>query len=98
MTGSISHILCFSQSVVEPTLNPFWATNHCSNCSLPCSHRRKSFASFWFLEYFMIAWDWFRNSRYAPAGPAGSGAWSMSWNIGSPLSSLIFSFWRLATM
>jgi hypothetical protein len=50
MTGSISHILCFSQSVVEPTLNPFWATNQCSNCSLPCSHRRKSLASFWFFE------------------------------------------------
>src|SRR5206468_1722575 len=40
MTGSRSHILCFSQSVVEPTLNPFWATNQASNCSFPWSHPR----------------------------------------------------------
>ncbi len=37
--------------------------------------------------------------RDCPAGPAGrSPAFSISWNIGSPFSSLILSFWRLATM
>jgi hypothetical protein len=58
----------------------------------------KSLASFWFFEYFMRALDWLRKRRYEPEGPAGSGACPMSVYMGSPLSSLIFSFCRLATM
>jgi hypothetical protein len=35
-------------------------TNHFSKFSFWCSQRRKSFASFWFLEYVMTPCEWLR--------------------------------------
>src|SRR5262245_22977651 len=99
MGGSIvAHSGCCSQNLVEPTEKPSATSNHLLNCSLPCSHLRKSLASFWFLLDFITACE--NATWYAldPAGPAGMGPWSMSPTIGSPRSSLILSWPRLAAM
>ena len=51
-----SHIGCFSHVVVAATLYPSQTWNHFSKFSFLWSQARKSLASFWFFEYFMMPW------------------------------------------
>jgi hypothetical protein len=55
-SSMVLHRGCCSQNLVEPTEKPSATWNHLLYWSLPWSHFRKSFASFWFLPYFMTPW------------------------------------------
>src|SRR6266568_199994 len=94
----VFHIGLCSQYLVEPTEKPSATRNHLPNCSLPCIHLRKSLASLGFFPYFMTACENATWYAHVPAGPFGMGPCWMSLTIGSPFSSLILSWPRVAAI
>src|SRR4029077_296255 len=71
MTGCSFHTGCFDHSRAAGMENPSGDTNHFSTILCELIQRRKSFAAFWFFEYFINMWVCGGCSCDAPPGPFG---------------------------